>query len=237
MYLVAVCDDDKRITESLRGFITGWNDQIQVDAFSSGEELLEHYKPYQTVFLDIDMGGINGIETGKKIREIDKETKIVYLTAYRDYVAGAFGVHAFQYLLKPVKEKEIHHVLEEIFEYIKKERPNPILNFETGNGMVCLPVDDIYYFEYENRQVRIVTNREVYYMKEKIGAVLERTKIFGFSMPHQSFVVNMLHVKNVKGFDILLDNGMAVPLAQKKQKIWKQELVFYFSDRLEVSDA
>lgn len=51
------------------------------------------------------MPGMNGIETGKAIRRIDKGTKIVYLTAYRDYVAGAFGVHAFQYLLKPISEK------------------------------------------------------------------------------------------------------------------------------------
>ena len=46
------------------------------------------------------MQGMNGIETGKAIRSVDTDVKIVYLTAYRDYVAGAFGVHAFQYLLK-----------------------------------------------------------------------------------------------------------------------------------------
>ena len=52
-------------------------------------------------------------------------------------------------------------------------------------------------------------------------------------MPHQSFVVNMLHVKNVKGGQIYLDNGMEIPLPQKKQKLWKQELIAYLSDRLE----
>lgn len=233
MYLVAVCDDHKGIREAMVGCIMRWNPQIYVDVYSSGEELLEHYKPYQAVFLDIDMGGINGIETGQRIRGMDKETKIVYLTAYGDYVSGAFGVHAFQYLLKPVREKEIHHVLDEIFQYSKTQKSTPILEFETGKGMVCLPVDQIYYFEYESRRVQIVTDRENYYMKDKIGTVLERMNGFGFSMPHQSFVVNMLHVKKVKGFDICLDNGMVVPLAQNKQKKWKQELVSYFSDRLE----
>ena len=70
--------------------------------FILGEALIDAYDFYDAVFLDIDMKGINGIETGRKIRERDHETKIIYLTSYRDYVAGAFEVHAFQYLLKPI---------------------------------------------------------------------------------------------------------------------------------------
>jgi DNA-binding LytR/AlgR family response regulator len=233
MYLVAVCDDEKKITEEVQRIITGWNPKIQVECFGSGEDLLAHYQPYHAIFMDIDMEGMNGIETGRKVRKLDKKTKIIYLTSYRDYVAGAFGVHAFQYLLKPVKGKEIAHVLEEVFQYLEKSKEQTILEFETVHGIVCLPADNIDYFEYENRRVRIVTEKESFYMKEKIGAVGERMKNFGFSMPHQSFVVNLLHVKNVRGNDIFMDNGQILPLAQKKQKSWKQELVAYLAGRLE----
>ena len=50
---------------------------------------------------------------------------------------------------------------------------------------------------------------------------------------HKSFVVNLLHVKNVRNLDIFMDNGDQVPLSQKKQKEWKQELTNYLSGRLE----
>ncbi|MDD2980369.1 MAG: LytTR family DNA-binding domain-containing protein [Hespellia sp.] len=233
MYQIAVCDDEKRITDEVSGLIKGWNPQVQVDCFQSGEALHEGYRPYHAIFLDIDMKGMNGIETGRKIRETDRETRIVYLTAYRDYVSGAFGVHAFQYLLKPVKEQEIRDVLEEIFRYSMAEKKKTILDFETVKGLVCLATEDICYFEYEDRRVRIVTGEESYYLKDRIGAVAERMKPFGFSMPHQSFVVNMFHVKNVRGNVILLDNGLEIPVAQKKQKGWKQELVSYLSERME----
>ena len=115
MYRIAVCDDDKNIREQVRKMILEWKSQVEVRVFSSGRELMENYQPYDAVFLDIDMQGMNGIETGKAIRSVDTDVKIVYLTAYRDYVAGAFGVHAFQYLLKPVNRQEIINVLEEIF--------------------------------------------------------------------------------------------------------------------------
>lgn len=233
MYKIAVCDDEEAVAAQVKELITEWNPSVDVVCFSSGEALLENYQSYEAVFLDIDMAGMNGIETGKAIRKLDKDTKIVYLTAYRDYVSGAFGVHAFQYLLKPVNKKAIWNVLEEIFRYTKAAEKKIILDFHTVDGSLCLPVERIYFFEYENRKIRIVTDEEQYYMSDKIGNVAKRMAEFGFSMPHQSFVVNMFHVKNVKNQQIFLDNGMEIPLSQKKQKIWKQELMEYLSRRLE----
>lgn len=233
MYKIAVCDDEEAVSAQVKELITEWNPSVDVVCFSSGEELLENYQSYEAVFLDIDMAGMNGIETGKAIRRLDKDTKIVYLTAYRDYASGAFGVHAFQYLLKPVNKKAIWNVLEEIFRYMKSAEKKIILDFHTVDGALCLPVESIYFFEYENRKIRIVTDKERYYMADKIGNVAKRMTEFGFSMPHQSFVVNMFHVKNVKNQQIFLDNGMEIPLSQKKQKTWKQELMGYLSQRLE----
>ena len=232
MYKIAVCDDEEAVVLQVRQFILEWNPKAQVSCFHSGEALLAEYSPCHAVFLDIDMKGMNGIETGKALRNIDREVKIVYLTAYRDYVAGAFAVHAFQYLLKPVNKKKLVNTMEEIFRYVKSPEKMTVLDFRTVDGIVCLPAEDIYYFEYSSRKIRIVTKEETYDMVNRIGEVYERMKGFGFSMPHQSFVVNMLHVKNVKGGQIYLDNGMEIPLSQKRQKLWKQELVAYLSDRL-----
>lgn len=231
-YKIAVCDDSSKTVQEVKDLITEWNPSVEVFCFSSGETLVEDYQFYHAIFLDIDMDGMNGIQTGKAIRRIDKDTKIVYLTAYRDYVAGAFGVHAFQYLLKPISKKTIWNVLDEIFRYLKPEEKKVILDFRTVDGLVCLAAEEIYFFEYGSRRVRIVTADGEYRMTDGIKKVAKRMEEYGFSMPHQSFVVNMLHVKNVKNQQIFLDNGMEIPLSQKKQKIWKQELMEYLAKRL-----
>ena len=70
MYRIAVCDDDKNIREQVRKMILEWKSQVEVRVFSSGRELMENYQPYDAVFLDIDMQGMNGIETGKAIRSV-----------------------------------------------------------------------------------------------------------------------------------------------------------------------
>lgn len=232
MYRIAVCDDEKAVTEQTAEMIRKWNEQIEITCFYSGEELLQSYSYYHAIFLDIDMREMNGIEVGREIRKRDKEVRIIYVTSYRDYVAGAFGVHAFQYLLKPLKEAALFQVMEELFVYLERPKAE-VLDFQTSEGMICLPTEEIFYFEYANRKIRLVTKQREYCMSGKIGSVAERLEPYGFSMPHQSFVVNFYHVKSVSAGTIFLDNGAEIPIAQKKQKIWKQELLSYLAERLE----
>lgn len=233
MHQIAVCDDETAVCEMVSETIKRWNQDVKVSCFQSGEALIAAYDFFDVVFLDIDMQGIDGIETGRRIRERDHETKIIYLTSYRDYVAGAFEVHAFQYLLKPISQIHLTQILEEIFRYVRKADKRTILDFHTSEGMVCVDAADICYFEFIDRRIKMVTVQGVYTMTGKISSVYERTHSIGFSMPHKSFVVNFLHVKNVRNLDIFLDNGDRIPLSQKKQKVWKQELTNYLSERLE----
>lgn len=233
MYQIAICDDEQAVCEMVSGVIGEWNKDIQISCFGSGEELLTAYDSFDVIFLDIDMKGMDGIETGRQIRGRDRETRIVYLTSYRDYVAGAFEVHAFQYLLKPIASVRLQQVLEDVFHYVKKTDRQKILDFHTNEGTVCVDISDICYFEFVSRRIHMVTVQKIYHMTGKIGSIYERLCSMGFSMPHKSFVVNLLHVKNVRNLDIFMDNGDQVPLSQKKQKEWKQELTNYLSGRLE----
>lgn len=233
MYEIAICDDEPAICDMVSNVIREWGPDIKISCFYSGESLLASYESFDVIFLDIDMKGIDGIETGRQIRERDHETRIVYLTAYRDYVAGAFEVHAFQYLLKPISSARLKQILEELFRYVNRVDKQKLLDFHTDEGTVCVDAADICYFEYSNRKIRVVTLQKIYHMAGKISSIYTRTCSIGFSMPHKSFVVNFLHVKNVRNLDIFMDNGDRIPLSQKKQKEWKQELTNYLSERLE----
>lgn len=113
MYQIAICDDEQTICGMVCSVIRKWNPDIKISCFDSGEALLAAYDSFDAIFLDIDMKGMDGVETGRQIRERDHVTRIIYLTAYRDYVAGAFEVHAFQYLLKPISASRLQQVLEE----------------------------------------------------------------------------------------------------------------------------
>lgn len=224
MWKIAICDDEKKMVETMRQDILSYGKECEIDCFYSGEELLSEKKTYDIIFMDIDMQGINGIEAAKQIREKDKNVKIIYVTSYTDYVNYAFSVHAFAYLLKPVKREEIHRQLQEADSYYKERKEAQALRFATKEGTLEKKVDEIFFMEYKERHVFMRADDGEHQLSGSISEVSKRMGKHGFAVPHKSFCVNLYHVKNVKGYDVFMMNGDVIPLSQKKSVEFRERL-------------
>ena len=231
---IAVCDDDETAVSFLRELIESYPKQkLNADGYSSGEDLLRTGNIYDLIFLDIDMKGIDGIETARRIRIHDRKVKIVYVTSYKEYAGKAFSVHAFGYLLKPVKQEKIWKQIEDAMLWQEEEAPEvKQVEFTAVEGLVRLPVDMIYYFEYQNRRIYMKAKDTTYEMRGRISDIAGRMEEYGFSVPHKSFVVNLYHVKNIKGYEILMMNGEWIPLSQKQAVQFKEKLSLYLADKM-----
>ena len=118
MINIAICDDEINIINKTKKLIQDYDkEDIDIYVYESGEELINSDKEFHIIFLDIDMKGLDGIETAKKLRKYDKKVKIIYVTNYTDYTYSAFSVHAFGYLVKPLNKKELYNQLDEALSY------------------------------------------------------------------------------------------------------------------------
>lgn len=241
---IAVCDDDSYMRRLVGQILKEYIDMsegeptgspAQLSFFENGEALLASEERYDIMILDIDMKGMNGIETAEHIRRKDRQVKIIYLTNYTDYSLFAFKVHAFAYVLKSgdieALKEELFHQLGEASSYLEKETAEE-LEFLTVQGHVTLKIRDIFYFEYNNRRVRMVTCRGDFDLKKKIADVAEQMSSFDFRVPHKSFVVNLYWIRSIKGSDLLLTDGTRIPLSQKKAAAFRRELNRYLAGRI-----
>lgn len=232
MINIAICDDDKNIINEIKKCIEEYKGgNCKISTYSCGEELLREKKNFHVIFLDIDMTGIDGIETAKKIRSYDKAVKIIYVTNFTDYVNLAFQVHAFGFLNKPIKKEQILMQLNEAVEY-SKEKEEEKIEFITSEGIVRLAPKDIYFFEYLSRRVKIKTLAKVYIIKENITTIAENMYKYGFLMPHKSFTVNLLYVKSIKGYDIFMMDGTTIPLSQKKSVEFREQFNIFLENHI-----
>lgn len=235
---IAVCDDEKFILHKLEQILREYpGEPVQAVFFESGEELLESDENYDVMILDIDMEPMNGIQTAEHVRKRDRKVRIIYLTNYTDYSLFAFRVHAFAYILKNKDwkqvQKEIYKQLDEVTFYLEKE-PAQKLEFLTEQGHIILPCRDIFYFEYQNRKVRMVTGQGEYDLKKKIADVASEMKKWDFGVPHKSFVVNLYQIRSIKGNDLCLSDGTLLPLSGKKAAGFRKELNRYLAQRIDV---
>ncbi|WP_392486541.1 LytR/AlgR family response regulator transcription factor [Haloimpatiens sp. FM7315] len=225
---IAICDDEREIVSRIKKYIEEYDKyKCSIHTYSSGEELLFERKRFQVIFLDIDMKGINGIETAENLRKYDKNVKIIYITNFTDYVNLAFQVHAFGYLNKPICKEDIYTQLDEAVSYLESKEDKNIVEFKSTDGVIRLAPKDICYFEYINRKVKIKTLDNIYMIKDKITNIAEYMKKYGFQMPHKSFTVNLFYVKSIKGYDIFMMDGTVIPLSQKKSQECRGEFNVY----------
>ena len=88
-----------------------------LETFETGQDALEWVKEHSidVAFLDIEMPVMNGIDLAKKLREINSNIRIIFVTAYAQYALDAFGVDAIGYLLKPYTSEDIEKQLKKAF--------------------------------------------------------------------------------------------------------------------------
>lgn len=224
MYLISICDDDSAMRKFIHETVMATGIPCRIEEYSDGCRLLKEYSQCDILFLDIDMPGINGIDTAKRIRRTDKNVKIIYVTGYQDYIQRSFSIHPFSFLVKPVSKADIERQLKEAVTYGEEVRNEAVLHFHTCGGVEEFQISDIYYLEYLNRKIRMVTKRGEYFLRGRITDYVKELSQYGFACPHKSFTVNLFYVKAIKGYDIQMLNGDKIPLSQKRSAAFRSIL-------------
>lgn len=240
MFTIAICDDDKAIRyfiqKCIKEFAAENSISVSIDLFDSGKKLLNSSLKYNIIFLDIILQTENGIDIGTLLRKNNTPAYIIYITNYRQYHKAAHNVvHSFAFLSKPISKANIYEQLNDILFYESQNTvPLYIIRFITyEQGLTEFNVDDIYFFEYiKKRHVRICSKNGDYHINKKIGNINIDMSNYDFFMPHQSFVVNLKYVKDIKNYELLMTNGFTMPLSQKRAVLFKNALNNYLEKML-----
>lgn len=125
MFKIAICDDEQSLCDWFVGVIHhSQNDLWQscsIDQYASGEELCKVMAAgaeYQLIFLDIELDAMDGVEVGRYIRSRlnDYAVQIVYISGKTRYAMSLFQNQPFDFLVKPLDEKRVVHIIKRIIE-------------------------------------------------------------------------------------------------------------------------
>lgn len=182
-------------------------------------KLVEQYKP-QVCFLDVEMPGMTGLECAKAIQDTDPRTILVFATAHEDYMAQAFEVYAFDYMVKPFKVERVMKTLERIRQVIGgRAQPQseqaekleehikaiPARGASSGRimlhhkeGVNFINQSDILLVQRENRStVLYATNGRRFETSEALGDVEARLDPRIFFRCHKSYIINLNVIDNI----------------------------------------
>ena len=224
---IAICDDSVKDRNFIKEFCEKSNivENVTCSHFSSGKDFLKainNGQIFDILFLDVDMPGINGIETGKGLRQIDQNTIIIFITSYPEFALDAFECEAFHYLVKPCSPNKLMEVLKRAANRLGVMQKYHIVKIR--NQTIRLPLADIYYVEYYRKHVIYHMKDEEIITIDKLSNVYKALSKFGFYQIHQGYLVNFDKVKNFKKYAVILDDDRSVMISVRK---WSEVLVAY----------
>ena len=230
---IAICEDTKAEEEKLVSIISKSNIKCVLTVYHSAEELLEEYAQHKfdLLLMDIYMGKINGVDAVKKIREIDEEVPISFITTSPDFTLESYRLSVLKYIEKPYKEKDVYEILR-LAKLQKDSVPKLLLHKNGRDEYVAL--SQIIYIEVQSRQLAIhLKNGEIINAYEKISDIMKRLPSELFFSFHKSYCVNFSEVQyideEIRCF--CMSDGSNVPIRRENLAIAKSSLEKYLFER------
>ncbi|WP_028308619.1 LytR/AlgR family response regulator transcription factor [Desulfitibacter alkalitolerans] len=206
---VIMADDEPGILELLATILKGFEGAKLVGKAENANDTIKlaRSRHPDLAFLDIGLPDMNGIELAERLREINPNIIIVFITAHKDYSLDAFKVYALDYILKPIDEERVKSTFKRILKGATisgNGTPSfplttPRLSINLGNELVFVRLNDIQYIEKDGRYTvihcvngKFKTRQTLQELKKKLGA--------GFFRSHKSFIINTEHLERIVNY-------------------------------------
>ena len=240
MYQIALCDDIRSELEKIEILLEKYEEKnpllkYKIRRFEKAQLLIDKIKEktylQDLLFMDIFMTEKTGLDAVKELRREVYNVPVIFLTTSTEYALEAYQVDALQYLVKPLDQDRFFHVMDIVFEIIRKIEKDFVV-IKTSKGLRQIQPDQIIYCEtqknyqilhLENEQIKVrITSKELY---EILGTFLQFLKC------GSSYVINLNHIIIMNREEIHVDNGDKIYLPRNRVTEFKEKYFAFYFDK------
>ncbi|WP_027398446.1 LytR/AlgR family response regulator transcription factor [Anaerovorax odorimutans] len=221
---IAICDDEVNFQKALQGKLEEHYSmlEVEIEVFSSGIDFMNRFKKYpmefQMIFMDIEMQGLDGIETSKLIRKINQSIPIIFLTSHTELAMEGYEVDAFRFLDKPLKMEKL---VKTLHDFDSLRLLDSKIELQDGERTILVNWSEIQYIQSENVYINVLLEDTQYLIRKKLSNMEEQMPKQMFYKPHRSYLINLGFVKFFDGKKIMMKNGNEIPLSRGKRNDFK----------------
>jgi len=248
MIYIAVCDDDRKVTEYLCRYLEAQNKKLEavsisISVYHSGAALLLDIgrgSVFHILFLDIEMVGLNGIEVGQLFRKKPNgdDAIIIYISGHNTYFRELVDIGAFRFLSKPLKVDELEQVFEKALHQAVKYKnamtPRRFA-FKLGADIHSICTDEIVYMQNRKRIVSLYTWNDAekspslaHKFYAKMEDVAEQLPEEHFVRCGRSNIVNLKYVQRLARDSFVLRDQVTMVAVGKTYKEEMKKKFFWY---------
>lgn len=226
MFKIAICDDDINYRTRVKNLIVKITDfcpDIFFYEYSSGEELIKDVNQmHNLLFLDIQMGEMDGNETAKVFRKLNRDAILIFCTNFQNPTPESFKVQPYRYIMKDLQDQMLKEEMPDIIREMERKTEIRYLNVTEDGNLSRIPVKQILYVSVVKRGALIHQYSEngtkEICCRETVKEIYDRLLYEGFEYAHNSYIVNMANIIHVSKNVITLKDKTELNISRSKQK-------------------
>ena len=231
MLRIVFCDDEEQTVRYYDEYLSAWmkKNKIQytTDVFTDSARLLsllytEH--TWDIYFLDIDMPTVNGLDLGKKIREMSPDSYLIYLSVHRELVFDTFENKAFRFIPKDEFQARIGECLESLIADLHEGEQSETVVLDSGGKLFRYRINDIQYIKSTDKYIELALadGSMTEAIRYKMSDLEEQLTPGGFIRIHRSYLVNYRFIRRIGQADVILDDGTHLQVSRYRMDALKQ---------------
>ena len=231
MLKVAIVEDDPHYSTLLQRFVEKFQEEthrtLKVDIFSNGLNFVSDYNDgYNIAILDIEMPLMDGISAAKKIRAVDQNVTIIFITNMAKLAIKGYEIDALDFMVKPIDYFNFYLKMEKAIRIQEKFIDNFIM-INSYSGKVRIRISDIKFIESNFHDLTYHTIDGNYETRNTLKSIEGDLSKYNFIRVNNSFLVNMAFIERIEGENIFIDKHTIQISRSKKRDVLAAIGVFY----------
>jgi DNA-binding LytR/AlgR family response regulator len=232
---IGIVEDDPAsaalLEDHLRRYEREHAEALAVTRFADGADVVSGYRPvFDILLLDVEMPSLDGFSTAERIRQVDRDVVIVFITNQTQHAIRGYEVDALSYVLKPVPYFAFSQEIRRSVARLRRRSADYLLLGVDG-GVVRVATDDIVFLESAKHRTTVHTVDGKYSVVGPLKALEAQLEGKDFFRSNSGYVVNLRHVLGVQGSSALMVGGHDLLVSRPRKKAFLAALTDYLGAR------